>query len=332
MKKILITGSAGFIGFHLAKKLLNNRLYNLVGIDNFDNYYSTNLKKRRNKILTKKNNFKFYQTDINNSKKLELIFKKEKIDFVIHLAAQAGVRYSLVNPKKYINTNINGFFNVIENSKKYKVKHFIYASSSSVYGLNKIQPFSENQKTDFPTSLYGATKKSNEIIAHSYSYIYNLPCTGLRFFTVYGPFGRPDMALFLFAQAIYKKTKLKLFNRGNMRRSFTHVDDIINGVEKIIFKIPKKNKEKNLTNKNVPYQIYNLGNPKDESLKNYLRYIEKEIKSKTTISKMGMQLGDVKSTKASMKKFERDFKIKFKKNIKVGIKEFVQWYKKFHKI
>ena len=204
-KKILITGSAGFIGFHLIKKLLIKNSYYIVGIDNLDNYYSIILKKKRNKILTKNKNFKFYKVDIKNNNKINNIFKKEKIDFVVHLAAQAGVRYSLVNPKKYIDTNINGFFNILDKSKNYKVKHFIYASSSSVYGLNKLQPFNENQKTDFPTSLYGATKKSNEILAHSYSYIYNLPCTGLRFFTVYGPYGRPDMSLFLFAEAIFKK-------------------------------------------------------------------------------------------------------------------------------
>jgi len=331
-KKILITGSAGFIGFHLAKKLLENRNYNIVGIDNFDNYYSKTLKRKRNNLLLKCKNYKFYRTDIKNFKKLEKIFKTEKIDFVIHLAAQAGVRYSLVNPKKYIDTNINGFFNILENSKKYNIKHFIYASSSSVYGLNKIQPFKEKQKTDFPTSLYGATKKSNEIIAHSYSHIYNLPCTGLRFFTVYGPYGRPDMSLFLFTKAIFDKTKLKLFNKGNMKRSFTHIDDIVTGIKKIIFKIPKNNNEINITKKKVPYQIYNLGNPNEESLKNYLRYIEREIKAKTEVLKLGMQVGDVKSTKASMKKFEADFKIKFKKEIKVGIAEFVKWYKKYNKV
>lgn len=331
-KKILITGSAGFIGFHLIKKLLIKNSYNIVGIDNFDNYYSTVLKKKRNKLLIKNKNFKFYKVDIKNNNKINNIFKKEKIDFVVHLAAQAGVRYSLVNPKKYIDTNINGFFNILDKSKNYKVKHFIYASSSSVYGLNKTQPFNENQKTDFPTSLYGATKKSNEILAHSYSYIFNLPCTGLRFFTVYGPYGRPDMSLFLFAEAIFKKTKLKLFNRGNMRRSFTHIDDIVNGIEKIILKIPRYNKEKNITKENVPYQIYNLGNPKDESLKNYLKYIENASKNKTTVAKMDMQIGDVKSTKASMKKFESVFRFKFKKNIKAGIVEFIQWYRKFYKV
>ena len=329
--KILVTGAAGFIGMHTSIKLLD-RGDDVIGVDNLNDYYDVDLKKSRLANLQTYPNFQFVNTSIENRASMKQIFDNSNIKYVIHLAAQAGVRYSLANPDAYIESNIQGFMNILELCRHHSVKHLTYASSSSVYGLNKTQPFNENQKTDFPTSLYGATKKSNEILAHSYSYIYNLPCTGLRFFTVYGPYGRPDMSLFLFAEAIFKKTKLKLFNRGNMRRSFTHIDDIVNGIEKIILKIPRYNKEKNITKENVPYQIYNLGNPKDESLKNYLKYIENASKNKTTVAKMDMQIGDVKSTKASMKKFESVFRFKFKKNIKAGIVEFIQWYKKFYKV
>ena len=331
-KKILITGSAGFIGFHLVKKLCLNKNNLVIGIDNFDNYYSPALKKKRNKILLKNFNYKFYKADIVNFNHVKKVFNNENIDYVVHLAAQAGVRYSLKNPKKYINTNINGFFNLIENSKNFNIKHFVYASSSSVYGLNKVQPFSEKHKTETPTSLYGATKKSNELIAHSYSNVYGIRTTGLRFFTVYGPYGRPDMSLFLFTEAIFRKKKVNLFNKGNMRRSFTYIDDIISGVEKIVFKIPKNKNSKNKTKNIVPFEIYNLGNQKDEGLLKYLKTIEKQIGKKSKVKKLGMQVGDVKSTKASMTKFRKKFNYSFKNDIDIGISKFVNWYKQFYKV
>ena len=248
MKKILITGVAGFIGYHLAKKLIKKN-YKIIGIDNLNDYYDPKLKKERLHQIKKK--ITFYKLNILNYNLLEKIFKKYKPSIVINLAAQAGVRYSLTNPKSYISTNLLGFFNVIELSKIYKVKHFIFASSSSVYGLNKKLPFKETMKTDNVASIYGATKKSNELIAHSYSHIHNLPCTGLRYFTVYGPWGRPDMALFKFTKQIINQQKITVFNNGLMSRDFTYIDDITEYTFKILNKIPNKS--------NIPFQIFNLG-------------------------------------------------------------------------
>lgn len=338
MKKVfLITGSAGFIGSHLAKFLLQKK-FTVYGVDNLNNYYSKKLKLDRNAELLKYKNYKFIKLNIINKKKLQDVFKK-KITHVIHLAAQAGVRYSITNPDIYIDTNIKGFFNVLDLCKINKIKHFIFASSSSVYGLNNKQPFSEYHTTDHPISLYGATKKSNELIAHSYSYLFNIRTTGLRFFTVYGPGGRPDMSLFLFVKAILKNKSLNVFNYGNMRRSFTYIDDIIHSIEKIIFhKIKKKNFFKKysanfpLGTSSAPFEIFNLGNPKDIDLKKYISLIEKEAKKKSIKSYLKMQLGDVKSTKADMKKFYKYYKEFESTNIGSGIKRFVSWYKNYNNI
>ncbi len=331
--KILVTGSCGFIGFHVAKKLLENN-YQVFGIDNLNEYYSTELKKKRNSLLLKFKNYKFNKIDICKKNYLFNYFKKKKFDYVIHLAAQAGVRHSIFNPDIYINSNLVGFFNVIDCSRIFKIKHFVYASSSSVYGLNKKKIFLETDNTDHPSSLYGATKKSNEIIAHSYSQIYKLPTTGLRFFTVYGPYGRPDMSLYIFTKAIFEKKKFNIFNYGKMKRSFTYIDDIVNSVCKLIFYPPRNNLNKRIISgtSTAPYEIYNLGNPKDIKLLNYVSILESiiGIKGKKKLTKI--QAGDVMSTKADISKLRKKFKIMFKVQIFNGIKKFTEWYKFFNKI
>ena len=259
----LVTGSAGFIGFHFSLFLLQKKK-RVVGIDNINNYYDQKLKKDRLKILKKYKNFIFHKIDITNEKKLEFVFNKYKFYYVINLAAQAGVRYSVSNPEKYISTNINGFFNVINLSHKKKIKHFLYASTSSVYGKNENYPLKEDFSSSHPAQIYAATKKSNEMIAHSYSSIFNLPTTGLRFFTVYGPWGRPDMALFKFTKNIIKKKKIELYNHGDHIRDFTYIDDIVKSIYLILNKIPKKNKlynfkKMNPKNSYCPFRILNIG-------------------------------------------------------------------------
>ena len=271
--RVLITGVAGFIGMHMAKKLLLKK-NKVLGIDNINNYYSTKLKKDRVKILRNYKNFQFHRIDLKNKKKLDFCFKNFKPDIVINFAAQAGVRYSLKFPEKYIDSNIIGFFNIIELASKYKIKHFVYASSSSVYGLRDVKKLnSENDTTDTPLSIYAVTKKTNENIAYTKSYLKNLPTTGVRFFTVYGPWGRPDMALFKFTDKILNNKKIEVYNNGKMNRSFTYIDDAIKILEKIIHKIPKK------TSKNrVPFNIVNLGSKKTINLINFIKAIEKCLK------------------------------------------------------
>ena len=333
MKKIiLVTGSAGFIGFHVSKLLLKNN-FRVIGIDNLNNYYSVSLKKSRNKELSSFKNYTFIKANICKKKTIIKICKKFKINYILHLAAQAGVRNSIKNPDIYIKSNLVGFFNVIDAARLCKIKHFVYASSSSVYGLNKEKSFKESDKTDHPVSLYGATKKSNEIIAHSYSYIYGLPVTGLRFFTVYGPYGRPDMSLFLFVKNIFKKKKINIYNYGKMKRSFTYIDDISRVVSKLLFKIPKYQKVKKKLTSDIsvaPFQIYNIGNPNDIKLLDYVKKIEIEMKMKTIKNFLKLQLGDVISTKANVNKIKKDFNFKINSSINYGIKHFVNWYKKFY--
>ena len=328
--KILVTGSAGFIGFHLVKKLLSEN-YEIVGIDNLNTYYDTKLKIDRlfysginyksNKIKFKFGHYTFYKCDLVDKKKLELIFKNEKPDFVCNLAAQAGVRYSLTNPEAYINSNIIGFQNVIECCKKFNVSNFIYASSSSVYGANTKLPFSTNDRTDNPLSLYGATKKSNEIVAYSYSHLYKIRTVGLRFFTVYGPWGRPDMALFLFVKALINNKKIRVFNNGNMLRDFTYIDDIVHGVFSII-KNPIKD----------PYKIYNIGNNKPVNLLDFIKVIEKNLDKKFEIEFQDIQPGDVKDTYADVSDLLTDFKFKPKTNIEFGVRKFIDWYLNYYKV
>jgi UDP-glucuronate 4-epimerase len=334
MKKIiLVTGSAGFIGFHISYLLLKNN-YRVIGLDNLNNYYSISLKKSRNKILKKFKNYTFIKADICKKDVIIKICKKFKINYILHLAAQAGVRYSIKNPETYIKNNLLGFFNVIEAARLCKIKHFVYASSSSVYGLNKKKSFKEKDTTDHPISLYGATKKSNEIIAHSYSYIYGLPVTGLRFFTVYGPFGRPDMSLFLFVKKIIEGKRIDIFNYGKMKRSFSYIDDVSKAVFKILFKIPRYKNIKKLTSdvSSAPFQIYNVGNPKAIKLLDYVRIIEKKLKKKSIKKFSRLQLGDVVSTKANIDKIKKNINFKISNNVSYGITSFITWYKKYFKI
>ena len=281
-KNYLITGSAGFIGFHLSKKLLSEG-FNVLGVDNLNNYYDQKIKQDRNNILKKYKNYRFNKIDIKDYKKLDRIFKKNSIHGVVNLAAQAGVRYSLKNPRSYIENNINGFFNILELSKKYRVKKFIYASTSSIYGLQKKFPLKENFNTDNPIQLYAATKKSNELMATSYSHLYKMDTIGLRFFTVYGPWGRPDMALFKFTKNIIKGKPIEVFNKGKHERDFTYVDDIVNGIFNII-----NNKKSRFGAK-----IFNIGNGKKIKLLKYIQLIEKNLDRKSKKKFLPLQKGDV---------------------------------------
>lgn len=339
-KKILITGAAGFIGFHLCKKLLKQG-ENVIGFDNLNNYYDINLKKRRLKELDKhfvsKGSWTFYKNDLIDKKKMEDIFKKEKPIVVIHLAAQAGVRYSFVNPKSYIESNITGFHNILEISNLYKINNFIFASSSSVYGGNKSIPFSENDSVDHPVSLYAATKKSNELMAHAYSHLYNIPSTGLRFFTVYGPWGRPDMALFLFTKSILKNEPINVFNKGQMIRDFTFVDDVIESIIRILNKpaTPEKTFNTNAPNPSnswAPHRVFNIGNSKPIQLIEYIKAIEDELGIKAKKRLLPMQLGDVAVTASDSSQLQEWIEFKPNTTVKEGIKQFIKWYKEFYGI
>tara|TARA_B100001989_G_scaffold171660_1_gene123907 strand:+ start:213 stop:1229 length:1017 start_codon:yes stop_codon:yes gene_type:complete len=333
---ILVTGSAGFIGFHLTKKLLNEG-FEVVGLDNLNSYYDVVLKNERLKELKKfskdlPNKFQFFKEDITNKIFLDDLFKKFNFKKVVNLAAQAGVRYSLENPSAYISSNIEGFANILESCRKYNIKHLIYASSSSVYGGNKEMPFSENQNVDYPISLYAATKKSNELMAHTYSHLYKIPTTGLRFFTVYGPWGRPDMALFLFTKSIINNTPIKVFNNGEMTRDFTYIDDIIESLYRVINKIPNPNID--LDNRSelksiAPYRIFNIGNSRPIKLMEFISEIENSLGIKAKKEFLEMQPGDVANTFADTTALEKWINYKPNTSVKDGITEFVEWYKKF---
>jgi UDP-glucuronate 4-epimerase len=331
--KILITGSSGFIGFHLSKLLLENG-NTIHGIDSMNNYYDVSLKKARLKILLKYKKFSFSKIDLENNQKIENIFKKFKPKVVIHLAAQAGVRYSIDKPRVYLNSNIDGTFNVIESSHKVKVNHLIMASSSSVYGANKKIPFKEIEKTETQLSIYASTKKANESMAHSYSNIWNIPITMLRFFTVYGPWGRPDMALFKFTKGILENKKIDIYNNGKMYRDFTYIDDIVNGINLLIKKPPaikQKNKYKNDSLSSVaPFRILNIGNTKKVYLLNFIKEIEKELGKKAIRNYMPLQKGDVKQTLSDTSLLKRITKYNPKTNYKTGIKNFLNWYQEYY--
>lgn len=318
MKKILITGAAGFIGFNLSNKL--KKRYKVLGIDNFNKYYSPALKKSRIDNLISKN-FKFKKVDIKNYKILETTFKNFKPEIIINLAAQAGVRYSLKNPKAYLDNNINGFFNILELSKKYKVKHLLFASSSSVYGKNKDKILKISSNTDKPISFYAFTKKANELMAHYYSHMFKLKITALRLFTVYGPWGRPDMSLYKFVENILKKKSISIFNYGNHQRSFTYIDDAINQISKLI-----ELKEKKLFN------IYNIGGAKPIKLLTFIKLIEENLNIKGIYNFLPIQRGDVEKTNADISKTIKKTKISPKIDIDSGIKKFIDWYKKFNSI
>ena len=322
--KILVTGAAGFIGFHLCKKLLEDK-HQILGIDNINNYYDVKLKKNRLKILLGKKNFKFKKIDISDTnfvKKIYPIAKNFRI--IIHLAAQAGVRYSITHPYKYIESNVKAQISILELAKKIKnFEHLIYASSSSVYGSNKKTPFSIDDRVDNPISLYGASKRSGELITQSYSKMFNINCTGLRFFSVYGPWGRPDMAAYIFTKNIFQNKTLDLFNFGRMERDFSFIDDIINGITPLI-KIKKR--------KDNIHKIYNLGNNKPQKLLKMISLLEMLCQRKAKINKKRMQPGDVRHTYANIKESKKDLRFKPKTNLKEGLEKFVAWYKNYHNI
>jgi len=316
LKTYLVTGAAGFIGFHVSRALLE-RGDRVLGLDNLNDYYDVSLKKARLRLLQDNEDFNFYKEDLANREGLSRIFGQNKIQVVCNMAAQAGVRYSLENPFAYQSSNVEGFLNIIHLSQEHKVENFVYASSSSVYGSNKKVPFSVQDRVDNPISLYAATKKANELIAHTYSHLYSLPCSGLRLFTVYGPWGRPDMALFIFTKAITKNQPIEVYNFGKMRRDFTYIDDIVQGVLASM-------------DRPVPYAIYNLGNSRAVDLLYFIECIEKELGKKAEKKMLPMQPGDVVETYADISESERDLGFQPTTRIEEGIASFINWYRSFY--
>ncbi|ACB62073.1 NAD-dependent epimerase/dehydratase [Exiguobacterium sibiricum 255-15] len=336
--KILITGALGFIGFHLSNKLLSMGI-EVIGLDNENNYYDVNLKKNRfEKIKSDyKDSFYFYKIDITDREKLNTLFEKHNIEIVINLAAQAGVRYSIENPYAYLDSNLTGFLNILEACRNYPVKHLLYASSSSVYGGNKVAPFSTNHNVDHPVSLYAATKKSNELMAHTYSHLYDIPTTGLRFFTVYGPWGRPDMAYFSFTKDIVEGNPIKVFNHGKMERDFTYIDDIVEGIVKLIPRAPQKNPDWDESKDELgasfaPYRVYNIGNNQPVQLMKFINVLEEKIGKEANKKYMEMQPGDVLRTYADVSELERDIDFKPSTSIEEGLGKFVDWYKEYYNV
>ena len=333
--KLIITGSAGFIGYSLSKRLLD-RGENIIGVDNHNNYYEPKLKESRFNKLNEYKNYSHYRVDLTDQKALEQIFKKHEPEIVVNLAAQAGVRYSIENPSSYIKSNILGFSNILENCRHYNIKSLIYANSSSVYGANTKMPFSENDSVNHPLSIYAASKKSNELMAHSYSYLFGLPTTGLRFFTVYGPWGRPDMALFKFTKLILQEKPIQVFNHGQHTRDFTYIDDIIDGIIKTIDNPAKENLNWNsnfpdpATSK-APWSIYNIGNNKPIQLLDYIKALEITLNKKAKINFLPLQPGDVLNTSADMKKFMKELDYQASININEGVEKFVRWYLDYYK-
>ena len=332
--KILITGSSGFIGFHLTKLFLEKK-HKVHGYDSMNNYYDVKLKKARLNILKKYHNFSFTKANLENEKMLKKIFKRFKPKIVIHLAAQAGVRYSIDKPRVYLDSNIIGTYNVIEASHLLKVKHLIMASSSSVYGANKNVPFKEIDKTETQLSIYASTKKANESMAHSYSNIWKIPITMLRFFTVYGPWGRPDMALFKFTKGILTNKKIDIYNKGKMFRDFTYIDDIIKGIELLIDKVPSNKKLNKYSSDSLspvaPFRILNIGNSKKVFLLDFINQLEKELGKKAIRNYMPLQKGDVKLTLSNTSLLRKITSYKADTNYKLGIKKFLNWYKDYYK-
>jgi UDP-glucuronate 4-epimerase len=330
----LVTGVAGFIGFHLSKRLLE-RGDSVVGLDNLNEYYDVNLKKARLCQLEGKPGFDFIQVDLADRKGMEKVFSEKKFDYVINMAAQAGVRYSLTNPHAYIDSNIVGFINILEGCRHANVKHLVFASSSSVYGANTKMPFSVHHNVDHPVSLYAATKKANELMAHTYSSLYNLPCTGLRFFTVYGPWGRPDMALFLFTKAILEGKPIDVFNYGKMKRDFTYIDDIIEGIVRTADKIPGPDSHWNGNDPDsatsyAPYKLYNIGNNNPVELMEFIKALEDCLGKEAKKNLLPIQLGDVPATYADVDDLTKAVGFKPSTPIKEGIKLFVDWYREHY--
>ncbi len=334
MSKVLVTGAAGFIGFHLSQRLLQ-RGDTVVGIDNLNPYYDVSLKQDRLAQLQKQAGFSFYKLDLANREEMTDLFAKESLALVVNLAAQAGVRYSLENPHAYIDSNLVGFTNILEGCRHSQIKHLVFASSSSVYGVNKKVPFSVQDNVDSPISLYAATKKANELMAHAYSHLYRIPMTGLRFFTVYGPWGRPDMALFLFTKAILEGQPINVFNSGNMQRDFTYIDDVVEGVVRAMDSIPQPENGDNNTleqSSQVPYKLYNIGNNQPIQLLKLIEIIETCLGKKAIKNMLPMQPGDVPITYADVDDLIRDVGFKPNTPIEVGVEKFVNWYRSYYQV
>ena len=332
----IVSGSAGFIGFHTCLELIKKNLH-VVGIDNHNDYYNPKIKEDRVKLLKKYKNYNHHKVDIFDKKKIKALFKKYNPKYVVNLAAQAGVRYSIENPLAYVNSNLVGFTNILECCRHFKVKHLVYASTSSVYGANSKMPFSEHLSANHPLSFYAATKKSNELMAHTYSHLYKLPTTGLRFFTVYGPWGRPDMALFKFTDAILKDQKIDVYNNGNHIRDFTYIDDIVGGILSVINVPAKSNLHWNSDNPDpatstAPWRVYNVGNSKPVNLMDYIYALENSLKKKADINFLPLQLGDVPTTFSDVSNLKKNFNYKPKTTVQDGVENFVKWYKKYFKV
>ena len=333
-KNILVTGSAGFIGFHTAKKLLDKG-HEVVGIDNLNDYYSVKLKKQRLSILKQYENFSFEKISIENEKKLNTCFDNNPFEYVINLAAQAGVRYSITSPKTYVKSNVEGFLNILENCRNHKIKHLVYASTSSVYGLNTHLPFKEENSVDHPAQFYAATKRANELMAHSYSNLFNIPTTGLRFFTVYGPWGRPDMAPMIFAKAIINGENLHIFNRGNMKRDFTYIDDVVDAVIKCAFKVatpnlPNGDQTEDTSHSFSPHRIFNVGKGEQIELVDFIEILEINLGKKAKKIMMPMQSGDVKETLSDCTALKEWINYKPSTSIKTGVSKLIDWFKVYY--
>lgn len=334
--KVLVTGAAGFIGMHVAQRLLQ-RGDSVVGIDNINDYYDPNIKLSRLSLIKEHDQFVFHKVDLADAPAMERIFADNQFDVVINLAAQAGVRYSIENPRAYIDSNIVGFLNILEGAKETNVKHVVYASSSSVYGANESLPFSVGDSVDHPLSMYAATKKSNELMAHTYSSLFGLPTTGLRFFTVYGPWGRPDMALFKFAKAILNDEEIQVFNYGNHRRDFTYIDDICEGIIRVADKTATPNlnwsgESPDAGSSKYPWRVYNIGNSSPVKLMDYINAIEKALGKKAKMQLLPLQPGDVPDTHADVSALVKDVGFKPETSVEEGVSRFIDWYKDYFKV
>jgi UDP-glucuronate 4-epimerase len=333
--RILVTGAAGFIGYHLTERLLG-RADSVVGLDNFNSYYDVTLKEARVKRLEGKKGFTFTRTDLADRAAMAKVFESGRFDAIVNLAAQAGVRYSLENPYAYVEANVAGFMNVLEGARRHGTGHLVYASTSSVYGLNSKLPLEEDQNTDHPVSLYAATKKANEAMAHSYAHLFNVPCTGLRFFTVYGPWGRPDMALFKFTKGILADEPIPVFNEGKMVRDFTYVDDIVEGVVRVIDRPPEADskwdaKHPKPDTSSAPWRVYNIGNNQRVELMRYIQAIEAALGKKAKLEMLPMQPGDVMATEADTSALEALTGFRPKTPVEEGVRRFVEWYRAYYK-